>query len=230
MKPTARTNQRITVNFKPENVFVKSLISLTGAPSKDGAPVSFVRSKANIPNVTVDQFPTQIEQHRKLYIDTKFPDSHSIISYLDKLAYAYGRSPYLREFVAKNILCVVNDNNAKKEQLLAIARATRDFILYVNDPTGSEYFISPVRMVEQMKRGMKPKGDCDDHVLFLNSCAVAVGLKARAVGVQLNRTDIFDHVVSEIQIGNEWILIDPCAKNGVRTPNYRNKLISGLVS
>ena len=95
---------------------------------------------------------------------------------------------------------------------------------YLLDPEGSEYFIDPLALIQEIETNGHAFGDCDDHVSLLNSMARSMGFEARAVGVHLHDDRLWDHVISQVRLNGQWIDIDPCVKTN-DTPFYREKLV-----
>jgi transglutaminase-like putative cysteine protease len=102
----------------------------------------------------------------------------------------------------------------------------RSKVVYVRDPNGTEYVISPVRMLSQINTDGRTMGDCDDHTLLFNSMLNSIGFRARAVGVRLFE-DRYDHVISSVLVGNQWVDIDTCIKSG-QQPRYDMRLVGGI--
>jgi len=158
----------------------------------------------------------------RLPINNWQPDAHQIISYLNSLVFNFAANPALREFTVSFLGQLANNDVSR--QISKIVRFVRSKIIYVADPVGSEYIISPLRLISLVQIKGYAHGDCDDHVLLLNSMLSAVGVKTMAVGVKLHRRDVFDHVISGVWFDNHWNYIDPCAKNG-QQPEYAEKLV-----
>lgn len=158
----------------------------------------------------------------KLPIGDQHPDAHYIIAYINQMAIQFGQQPVVRES-AVSIIGKQADNDVDAH-IRRLVSFVRDNVRYVADPIDGEYIISPVEMIRRIKASGYVQGDCDDHVLLLNSLANSVGIPTRAVGVKLRARDRFDHVISSVNIRGKWIDIDPCVKSN-RQPLYLEKLI-----
>jgi transglutaminase-like putative cysteine protease len=160
----------------------------------------------------------------RLPIAADAPDAFGIVAHLENLSNQFGREPYIREFTVNRVLCSPKDNDTQRN-IRDVLWFVRTHLKYVPDPDGAEYVVSPVRLLQQLLAGQPPKGDCDDHVLLLNSMLLSIGIPAKVVGVSLYDQSRFDHVISSVYTGNRWEDMDPCAKEGF-TPQYRNRLIN----
>lgn len=151
-------------------------------------------------------------------------DAPVILAYLRQFADYYGRSPFIREF-ARIILPAFTADNDQFVIVQALASWVRDHVTYLQDPAGAEYFIDPIALITQWQQNGKAYGDCDDHVLLLNSLLNSTGFETRVVGVHLNDRVLWDHVISSVRIGGKWVDIDPCLKTN-EARNYTQKLIA----
>jgi transglutaminase-like putative cysteine protease len=165
---------------------------------------------AKIPGFTVDLQPSNW-QTILLPLDESRPDAESIVAYLNDMADQFGRSVYVREFTQKYVLGNVGDN-AIQSHLEKIRAFVMDRVKYVRDPTGAEYIISPVKMLSEILQTGSSRGDCDDHVLLLNSMLNSVGFKTRVAGVKINGSSLFNHVISQVYFAGAWLDIDPTNK------------------
>jgi len=150
------------------------------------------------------------------------PDAYQILQILDSLGQQFARMPIIRESAVR-IVGRASDNDTS-EQLRTILEFIRNNVKYVRDPSGSEYVISPLRMLQQIASGGYSQGDCDDHVLLFNSLVGSLGFAVRPVGVHLYSQSVFDHVISQVMYNSRWIDVDPCQKSG-ETPTYASKLV-----
>lgn len=106
-------------------------------------------------------------------------------------------------------------NNDLAGQVARITQWVKDNVTYVRDPVDSEYLVLPLRMISDWQTSGVMIGDCDDHVMLLNSLLESVGFTTRAVGVKFGGSADFNHVISGVLRGDgNWELIDPCAKSG----------------
>jgi transglutaminase-like putative cysteine protease len=157
-------------------------------------------------------------------LDETKPDAPQILARLQALSIYFGRSPYVREYTRRVLPPALGNNN-----LGGVVRAVFAFVQnnldYLPDPEGTEWVISPIQLLGQIQSGFKPKGDCDDHVLLLNSMLRSVGIETAVVGVKLYASDRWDHVISSVRLFGQAVDLDPCAKN-MMTPAYRERLVS----
>lgn len=186
-------------------------------------PPVTVRNTTSIPSMTAPRLapngPREMISYPLRYGE---PDAPQILAYLQQLSVHFGRSPYVRE-AARRILPVLFRQNDQPAIAQALVNFVRNNIVYVHDPEGGEFVVSPIVMLQDIFSGTSPIGDCDDHVLLLNSMARSLGIETHVVGVKLYAKDRWDHVISSLLIGGRWIDVDPCAKGGWQ-PDYRERL------
>jgi transglutaminase-like putative cysteine protease len=151
-------------------------------------------------------------------------DAPQILAYLKDFCTHYGRSPFIREFV-RSILPASTRDNDQAVILRTVTSWVRDNIRYLPDPAGAEYFIDPIALITQVQKTGRAFGDCDDHVLLLNSMLNSVGFETRVEGVHLHDPVLWDHVISGVFVGGRWLDVDPCLKTN-EMPGYREKLIA----
>lgn len=152
------------------------------------------------------------------------PDSLAIIRLLDYFKRGYARSPVVREHAVSLLSQNCVGNNDKKGQVAVLAQHVKDKLTYVSDPAGSEYVVSPLRLIAQIKETGSAYGDCDDHALLLNSLLSSVGIQTRFLGVKLNGSTKYNHVICSAMTGTEWQDIDACAKRSA-TQHYQERLV-----
>lgn len=151
-------------------------------------------------------------------------DALEIIATLKALSVQFGRDYRIREFTV-SLFPSDMGNNSLGRIIRLIASFVRDHVIYVPDPIGTEYIISPLVMIERIQTEGRVYGDCDDHVLLFNAMALSVGYEVRVAGVHLNRRDVFDHVISQVFHDGRWIDVDLCVK-GAAIPDYDEKIVS----
>lgn len=151
------------------------------------------------------------------------PDAHQIIANLNDLGEKFARMPVVREFTVRVLGDSIGNNNLEL-QVTRVFQFVKDHVNYVRDPVWTEYVISPIRLITIINNGMIPAGDCDDHVLLLNSMLGSIGFPTRSVGVKLMTGDRYDHVISQVKVRGTWKDLDPCAKERSQ-PDYLEKLI-----
>ncbi len=152
-------------------------------------------------------------------------DAPQILGYLNALSIQFGKSPYIRQFTVNELLrgASVGDNEQGR-QVEVVLNFVRRCLTYVRDPVESEYVISPVELIAQIRAGQKAYGDCEDAVLLLNSMLCSMGFPTRFVATQINGADWWNHVISSVFVGGRWVDLDPIAK-GIEQPEYYQQMI-----
>jgi transglutaminase-like putative cysteine protease len=167
----------------------------------------------------VDLQPGEAINYR---LDGSLPDSEQILKFIETSTRAYALTPYVREFAIRLVAGLRdNDQIGQANRLIDFVRKN---LTYVRDPVGAEYIVSPVRLLQEFERTGYMAGDCDDHVLLLNSLLGAVGIPTKAIGVKFGPTNRFNHVVSGIQLRGQLYLVDPCSKR-LPQPEYKETLM-----
>lgn len=138
-------------------------------------------------------------------------DAVQIIRFLSRLGKGYGVNTCVVAF-ARCLMQGVVTNDARKEQLDTIAGWVLSNVVYQADPRGIEYVRSPVQMLKEWYKTGRAYGDCDDHTLLVNALLIALGIPARPVAVILPGSvdQTFNHVISQVNIGQGWIDLDTC--------------------
>lgn len=155
-------------------------------------------------------------------------DVHQIIQALECFVITYGQSPMVRDFTTRQILCGVGNNDIE-EIVQQVLNFVMNNITYVPDPTNTEMVTSPEIYIAEMLEGRRVYGDCDDHVVFMNSVLTSLGIPNRILGVKLPGSDYYDHVISSVNIHGRWVDVDPCAKDGPM-PEYGERLIATSIN
>lgn len=137
-------------------------------------------------------------------------DQVQILKVLEKLRQRYQTSPAVREFTL-SILGHIGQND-REGQISVCNNWVKQAITYVNDPEGVEYVTSPLRYIEKYNNNEPLYGDCDCHSLLLASMLGSLGFITRLVGVMMDGTDEFNHVIVGVKLDHELRLVDPCAK------------------
>ena len=91
-------------------------------------------------------------------------------------------NPLIRRLAADaTVHCDPADKRCLSASLLAFVQRS---MRYVRDPVGVEALHDPIAIAQEIARGGKPFGDCDDFSLFLATLMKSVGLPAsfKAVG------------------------------------------------
>ncbi len=163
---------------------------------------------------TVDMIP--------LNYDTE--DIEQILSTLNGLVTSYAVSPWLRQHTIDAL-----GNNVRNGDLGGIAWTLLQFVRnrmrYVPDPIDGEWICSPITLLDQIEKNGVAYGDCDDHCLLYASMLGSVGIHARIIGVMLNSTEWFDHVIVRVILNGRTQDVDPCYKEGSDAPDYYHKMI-----
>jgi hypothetical protein len=96
---------------------------------------------------------------------------------------------------------------------------------YVPDPNGFEYVTAPDVMLADICQRDTAYGDCDDHVLLLNTLLASIGFKTGFAAVKISPSDpMFNHVISKVSLNGRVVDVDPCAKS-VPQPIYREQYV-----
>ena len=119
--------------------------------------------------------------------------------------------PSVREWAA-HIVRGLGDNDLAG-QIQAVAWFVRNRVTYIRDPAGQEYLVEPTRMLATYEQTGAMMGDCDDHVMLLNSLLGVLGFDTVCLGVRHSSSD-YDHVISGVAFDGRLIQIDPCIKDG----------------
>lgn len=149
-------------------------------------------------------------------------DAKQILAFLEQVKQTYIRAPEVREFTVSLLRGLAN--NDQIGQVNRIIDFVRKNVTYIRDPIDSEYVVTPVQMIRQYVRKHFIAGDCDDHVLLLNTMLGCVGFYTKFVGVKYGQTSVYNHVISGVEFDNHLYLVDPCSKSA-RQPKYTDTLI-----
>lgn len=125
--------------------------------------------------------------------------------------------PFIRECTV--YLLTGLNNNDILGQVNRVVNFVKSHVTYVRDPVGSEYVVSPVRMLESYRSYGYMAGDCDDHVMLLNSMLGSIGIQTKFLGVKFGDSPVYNHVISGVMINGQLYQVDPCAKGSVQ-PTY----------
>lgn len=149
-------------------------------------------------------------------------DAVQILTMLEQVKQQYIRSPFVREFTISLLRGL--DNNDQVGQINRVTDWVKSHLTYVRDPVDAEYIVTPVQLIKQWQAKHYMAGDCDDHVLLLNTMLGTIGFTTKFVGVKFGVTDVFNHVICGIEHDGQLFLVDPCAKTR-NQPNYQETLI-----
>lgn len=145
-------------------------------------------------------------------LNNETPDAYQIVTAIANFAEQYAANVYVRGFVEKLFPDGMTPNN-QPAQYNAVASFVLTKLVYVADPVGIEYLISPLKHLDNICQNGVSYGDCDDHVLLLNSMLGSIGFETHVVGVKANPTDtLFNHVISLVNLGGKQYYFDACNK------------------
>lgn len=126
----------------------------------------------------------------------------------------YSQFPFVRRCAIKYGAPRFNDD--VEGMVAKLADFVRANVRYVEDPAGFELVTAPdVMLADILEKGFAT-GDCDDHVLLLNTLLGSVGVVTEFAAVRLSPSDPeYNHVISLAQVRGRWQQIDPTAKSRV---------------
>jgi hypothetical protein len=153
------------------------------------------------------------------------PDSPQILAYLRQLTDYFGRVPEVRQQAIAILQADSVGNNNLAMQISSLFDFVANHMIYVRDPSGGEFVISPLWVINEWRAGRRVYGDCDDHVLMLNALLQSIGFDTRLNGVKLNETIYYDHVIGQVFVDNTWRDLDPCNKGGAPT-TFTDRLVA----
>jgi transglutaminase-like putative cysteine protease/lipoprotein NlpI len=117
--------------------------------------------------------------------------------------------------VAERVAAIKAEGGTPEQQVAAALRFVQDEVRYFSASLGE----SSHRPKPASRTLAERLGDCKDKTLLLNALLTGLGLEARPtlVSVQRNRGinnflpshDVFDHVISRVQIGEQVYFLDP---------------------
>jgi len=123
----------------------------------------------------------------------------------------YAQFPFVRRVaLAVGAPRYNNDTDGMLRNILAFVKSR---MTYVPDPDGFEFVTAPdILLADILQRGTA-YGDCDDHVLLLNTMLQTIGFTTKFTAVRLNDTSQYlDHVIATVWQNGTWVDYDPCAK------------------
>ena len=157
-------------------------------------------------------------------IDNSKPDQIQIANLINELAASYGKRSDIRLFSIdlskRNIINHGREiegqmaNHDEKLHADSVFSLALRYIKFVRDPRGAEYVQSPYRMLRMFCQTGEMYGDCDDHVLLVNSLLNSLGFKTKVVLVTVGEATEYNHVISKVFFSttNKWIYFDACNK------------------
>lgn len=135
---------------------------------------------------------------------TAFPDGaagkRAVLTHLSRTARAWAVRPAVR---TQAVRIARTRRSSHADQAAALLEWTTDHIAFVSDVRGIETLQTPGVTLRLRA------GDCDDQVMLLMSLAMAVGMRARPVGVGLSGR--LTHVHAELMWPGSrlWVAADP---------------------
>ena len=104
---------------------------------------------------------------------------------------------FIREWAAF-IVRGLGDNDLSG-QVAKVTDFVRTQVTYARDPVNQEYLIHPRQMLAQYHTSGTMVGDCDDHVMLLNSLLGALGFTTVCLGVISGGGSEYNHVISGVK-------------------------------
>lgn len=142
------------------------------------------------------------------------PGTKGVKDTLTKLAslrHQYSRDVRLR-LVAEKIIRGITGDNSTEKQADRLLQWVKEKVQYVRDPNAWEYVKTPDLMLSEIEAHGRTFGDCDDHVLLLNTLLDTIGIRTKFIATVINGGATFNHVISGVYLSGRWVDIDPCAK------------------
>jgi hypothetical protein len=146
-----------------------------------------------------------------------------ILNELARIRDYYAQFPFVRRCAIR--FGQPQGDNDLESLYVNLPEFVKQKLTYMPDPAGFEFVTAPdVLLAEIIQRGTA-YGDCDDHVLLLNTLFASVGFQTGFAAVKMSvDSQMFDHVITMVLFNGRWEDIDPCAKS-VEQPIYDQKLI-----
>ena len=148
-------------------------------------------------------------------------DVSQMLALLRQLAANFGLQPAVRNAA---ISIISSSGDEPVAMVNSIIGFVRSHVRYAKDPKMAEYVISPLLALQTINVKGYVYGDCDDHVLLLASLLTAIGFDNQIIGVKLNGSPYYNHVINQVRVGGQWHDVDTCFKSG-DAPNYQDRLI-----
>lgn len=99
----------------------------------------------------------------------------------------------------------------KEDQIAAIYDWIKDNVKYIPDPDQIELFISPVRMVNEYRKGMLLGGDCDDMAILAAALYRSIGIPANVILIDSTGGGL-NHAFCQVRSNKlGWTNCDPSA-------------------
>jgi hypothetical protein len=145
-------------------------------------------------------------------LNSETPDANQIVTALASFSAQYAQNQTIRNYVEALLPTDIAPND-QKTQYDVVASFVLTKLVYVADPNGIEYIISPLRHLWNICNHGVSYGDCDDHVLLFNSMLGSIGFETHVVGVKSDPSNTyFDHVLSMVNLGGTQYFFDACNK------------------
>lgn len=103
--------------------------------------------------------------------------------------------------LAESIIAAVDGKDFRGE-VQAIQDWVKNNIRYTRDPIYVETLKLPAALLEARQ------GDCDDQATLVAALLMSIGFKARFVAIGTNAIGQFDHVYTEVRLGNGWLSVE----------------------
>lgn len=145
----------------------------------------------------------------------RIPLGYDLVAMLTELARIrdyYSQFPFVRRCAIQ--YGAPRGNDDAEGMLRNLAGFVRSKVWYVEDPAGFELVTAPDVMLADIVEKGHATGDCDDHVLLLNTLLASVGFQTDFAAVRLSPTDPeYNHVISLALLRGRWVQTDPTAKS-----------------
>lgn len=117
---------------------------------------------------------------------------------VDSLVYLLDKASHSQE--VRTLAIQITQNS--QDKISAMYTFLKSSVSYIHDPIGAtgneiELFVSPIVMVDNYSRGIKPSGDCDDMALLSTALFRSIGMRANIVLVDCVGQGI-DHAFCEV--------------------------------
>ncbi len=132
--------------------------------------------------------------------------THQTLERMRALVDAGAQLPEARQAVAA-ALATARPRDPQSE-LSALLEWVQERWHYIRDPTSVELVQTPALMLREIRLRGEIQGDCDDAAVLFGALAESAGYPTRFV-VQGPASDLFRHVVIEVQAGERWLAVDP---------------------
>ncbi len=130
---------------------------------------------------------------------------------LQRIRDYYSQFPFIRRSAIK--FGAPKSNDDVDGMVSNLTQFVRSKMRYVEDPVGYELVTAPDVLLADILQNGFATGDCDDHVLLLNTLLMSVGVPTNFAAVRISReSEYYDHVISIVQVRGVMKQIDPTAR------------------